>query len=323
MSLTTFIEEKRKILASVFLTLGMLSSTVVVIILLQRPQTYLSKAEKLSGEIDHSKDYTFDFVSPKGYYKLPYDQRQWTVSQSDSKAIFTLSKEYGAARLDIIEGESEKDLDSLRDEIISGSPSAPVATQAAEFNGKPSYTLAYKEQILDIDVYYQQRIVKDANKFFIFEERIPQLGYDQPFVDNLLQNISFIDSDAQNVKGISDSSNDLTTVQLVDLIRPSVANIIYVYCIEIINLEPQLSGLINPKYNFCASAKGSGFIVNEQGIVATNGHVAKIYPEEGLVTNLLYEGNKTFSTDLIRGIYLSKKQTPTQNQLEDFTEKRI
>ena len=313
---TSFIEEKRKILASVFLTLGMLSSTIFIVILSQRPQNIRSRASNES--FDNLLHLTAEFISPKGYYKLPYDQRQWTVGKSDSGAIFTLSKEYGAARVDIIEGESEKDLESLKNEIAKGSSSTPITIQTTEFNGKSSYVLTYKEQILGEDTYYYQRIVKDENKFFIFTERAPQLGYDQPFVDNLLQNILFIGSQTEKVKGISDSPTDLTTVQLVDLIRPSVTNIVYVYCLEIINLQSQLSGLINPKYNFCSSAKGSGFIVNEEGIVATNGHVTKIYPEEALVTNLLYEGNKTFSTDLIRGIYLSKKQSPTQNQIEDF-----
>lgn len=409
---TTFVKEKHKILASVFLTLGMLSSMFVVIIFLQRPQAYLSEAasnevifknslgeilptnesgliisqssevivelnpketpqyykiaedlseldqtqlkpyenppitfaykfqnvqnnlltlfveflypggasQKIvsSAQIDHSQGYIFDFVSPNGQYKLLYDQRQWTVSKLGPRVIFTLNKEYGAARLDIIEGESEKSLESLKNEIISGSPSAPVTIEAAEFNGKPSYILTYKEQILGVDTYYYHRIVKNENKFFIFEERVPKLTYNQSFVDNLLQNISFISSGDKEVKGISNSSTDLTTVQLVDLIRPSVTNIVYVYCVEIINLQPQLSGFLRPQYNFCASAKGSGFIISEDGVVATNGHVTKIYPEEGLVTNLLYEGNKVFSTDLIRGVYVSKGQSPTQNQIEDF-----
>lgn len=295
---------------------GILSSTIFITILAQRPQNIRSRASNES--FDNLSSLAADFISPKDYYKLPYDQRQWTVSESDSKVIFTLNKEYGSARLDIIEDESEKDLESLKDEIIKDTPLAPVTIEATQFNGKPSYTLTYKEQILGEDVYYHQRIVKNENNFFIFEERAPQLGYDQQFVDNLLRNISFTNLGNKEIKGLSDSSADLTTVELVDLIRHSVVNIVYTYCLGIINLQPKLSGLINPKYNFCASEKGSGFIVNEEGIIATNGHVAKIYPEEALVTNLLYEGNKTFSIDLIRGIYLSKKQNPTQNQLEDF-----
>lgn len=315
-TIIAFIKEKRKILISAFLISGMLSATIFTTIISQRPQNIRSRASNES--FDKLTSLTAEFVSPKGQYKLSYDQRQWTTSKSNSGIRFNLNKEYGSARLDIIEGESENSLESLKSEIISGSPSAPVTIEATEFNGKSSYLLTYKEQILGVDTYYYKRIVKNGNKFFIFEERVPQLGYNQPFIDNLLQNISFIDSQTEKVKGVSDSSTDLTTVQLVDLIRPSVVNIVYAYCLEIINLQPQLSGLISPKYNFCSSGKGSGFIVNEKGIIATNGHVAKIYPEEGLVTNFLYEGNKVFSTDLIRGIYLSKKQSPTQNQIEDF-----
>jgi len=294
----------------------MLSSTIFITILSQRPQNIHSRASNES--FDNLPSLTAEFISPKSYYKLSYDQRQWTVIKSDSGVTFNLNKEYGSARLDIIESESEKNLESLKDEIISGSPSVPVTIETAEFSGKPSYTLTYKEQILGVDTYYYKRIVKNENKFFIFEERVPELGYDQSFIDNLLKDVSFVNIQTDEVKGVSDSSTDLTTVQLVDLIMPSITNILYVYCLEINNLQPALSGLLKPQYSFCASGKGSGFIINEQGIIATNGHVAKIYPEEALATNLLYEGNKNFSTDLIRGIYLSKKQNPTQNQIEDF-----
>ena len=311
-----FIKEKRKVLIFVFLTGGILSSTIFITILSQRPQNIRSRASNES--FDKLPNFTAEFISPKSYYKLLFDQRQWTVIKSDSRVTFNLNKEYGSARLDIAEGETEKDLTNLTNEVLAESPLAPVTIKAAEFSGKPSYTLTYKEQILGVDTYYYKRIVKNENKFFIFEERVPELGYDQSFIDNLLKDVSFVSIQTDEVKGVSDSSTDLTTVQLVDLIRPSIASILYVYCLEINNLQPQLSGLLKPQYSFCASGKGSGFIINEQGIIATNGHVAKIYPEEALATNLLYEGNKNFSTDLIRGIYLSKKQNPTQNQIEDF-----
>lgn len=312
--------KNRKILISLFLISGLFSSAICIAILSQRPQDIRSKANEY---VDHVPPLTTEFVSPRGQYKLSYDQRRWTPTISadeifGSRVIFRLNKEYGAARLDIIEGETQKDLDSLKNEIIKGSSAPPVKIETSEFNGKPSYTISYKEEIFGEDVYYYQKIVKDENKIFIFEERVPKLGYDQYFVGNLLQNISFITADIEKVKGSSSSSTDLTTVQLVDLIRPSIVNIIYVYCLDIANLQPQLSGLLKPRYNFCAAHKGSGFVVNEEGVIATNGHVTKVYPEEGLVTNLLYEGNEVFSADLIRGIYLSKGQNPTLNQVEDF-----
>lgn len=320
-AIIVFIKEKRKILASLFLIIGMFSSIIFVMILSKRPQDIRSKASESSDNLPPSEE---EFVSPKAQYKLFFDQRQWThLIQPDEtfglRVVFNLNKEYGSARLDIVEGESGKTLDSLKDEIIRESALIPAAIESTQFKEKPSYLVSYKNEILGQDSYYYQQIVKEENRFFIFEKRVPQLGYDQSYLDNLLQGIMFSGSESsREVKGLQDVLADLTTVELVDLIRPSVANIVYVFCLEINNLKAELSGLINPKYNFCALAKGSGFIVHEKGVVATNGHVVKIYPEEGLVTNLLYEGNKLFSTDLIRGIYLSKGQNPTQNQVEDF-----
>lgn len=305
------------ILFIVFLYSDKTSQKIVYSVLIDKP------AGSADSVMQSSEKNHIEFISPKKQYKLLFDQRQWTyLDTSDetfgSRVVFNLSKDYGAARVDIIEGESEKNLEDLKNEIVKKSPLASASVELITFHDKPAYAITYKEQIFDVDIYYYQKIIKDGNKFFIFEERVPQVGYDRSFVDSLLQNVSFINSEAKQVKGVSDSSVDLTTVQLVDLVRPSIAHITYVYCLQIVNLQPQLSGLSKPQYNFCAAAKGSGFVVNEKGIVATNGHVAKIYPEEGLVTNLLYEGNKVFSTDLIRGIYLSKGQTPTENQVEDF-----
>lgn len=291
-----------------------------IMIFSRRPQDIRSKA---SESTDNLPRFTAEFVSPKGKYKLSYDKNRWTyLIQPDetfgSRVTFNLSKEYGFARLDIIESESKKDLTSLTNEILNQPLSTPSKIESVLFQERPSYMVTYKERIIGEDTYYNKQIVKDNNDFFVFEKKAPNLGYDQQYLDNLLQGISFMSSHPQEVKGISNDSTELTTVQLFDLVRPSIANILYVYCLEIVNLQPQLSGFSRPQYNFCASAKGSGFIVNEKGIVATNGHVVKIYPEEGLITNLLYEGNKVFSTDLIKGIYLSKGQTPTQNQIEDF-----
>lgn len=320
LEIITFIKQKRKILASLFLIIGMFSSTIFVMTLAKRPQDIRSKA---SESTDNLAYFTKDFVSPKDQYKLSYDQRKWThTSQSDetysSRVIFNLNNEYGFARVDIIEGESEKNLDSLKDEIIEKTSSTPSKVERLEFQGKPSSNVTYKEEVIGEDVYYFQQIVKVDNQFFIFEKRFPKLGYNQSYLDNLLQGISFKGLESTQVKGISDSETDLTTVELVDLARPSIANILYVYCLDIINLQPGSSVLSRLQYNFCGSSKGSGFIVNENGVVATNGHVVKSYPEEGLVVNLLQSGGKDLSTDLIRGVYLSKGQTPTQSQVEQF-----
>lgn len=317
-SVILFIEVNRKTLVSLFLVLGLLSATIDGIILLQRPLTYRSKASNESqktpvvepGSLPSS---VVEFISPKGWYKLPYDQKQWTHNVKPdetfgSRVIFNLREGYGYARLDIIEGESEKDLSSLKDEIINASSAKPVTIEAATFKEEPSYLLTYKETVLGAESSYYQQIVKSDDKFLIFEKRFPQLGDHLSYLNNLLDGISLSHQVTPQVKGVSEGGTNLATVELVDLVRPSIVSIVHTFCIDIVNLQPALSRLSKDKYNFCGLSKGSGFIVSEKGVIATNGHVAKIYPEEGLVTNLLSRGNKTLATDLIK----------VMGQAEDF-----
>lgn len=329
-----FIQEKRKVLTSALLTIGIFSALIDVFIILQLPQTYQPKAgysalflKKLyqsakatgpdNGSASHLQNIT-EFTSPKNLYTLAFDKRYWSVGTFGSGVAFNLNKEYGSARLDIIEGESGQDFDSLTNGIIKSSPSTPIKIEAASFQGKPALSLTYKEDILGQDVYFQKMIVKADNKFFVFEKRSPALGYDQNYLENLLQSFSFNNLSPKQVKGIAKPIENLTTVELVDLIRPSIANIVYIFCLDIVNLEPGQSRLSHLKYQSCSSSKGSGFIVNDDGTVATNGHVVKVYPEEGLVVNLLNQASKDFTYDLIKAVYLSKGEKPNPNQVEQL-----
>lgn len=295
--LTTFILERQKILASVFFLIAIISAMIDGLILIKRPQIYHSKAseQKSSSSIT-------EFVSPKGGLKLTYDQKQWSVSES----TFNLKPEYGYARLDLIEGESNKDLNSIKDEIIEKSSAKPINIAPSQLKDHPSYILTYQEKILEGDTFYYRQLIKNNDKFFIIEKRFPKIGENSAYLDNLLQGITFgnVPASAQ-VKGISQAPTSLTTPELVDLIRPSIANIVHIFCIDIVNLQPGLSKLPQSRYNFCSLNKGSGFIVSEKGVVATNGHVAKTYPEEALANNLMSAGNK-FATDLIGEDFYSR-----------------
>lgn len=315
-----FLKEKRTILASAFLVIGILSSTLTVIIAMQHPQTIRSRASEPSAGIENLLEYK----SSNGTYQLTFDQRLWQMdNKADSlfgtRIIFNLNKDYGLARLDIIEGESDQGLESLTTEIIKKTSNSAVSTNLVKFKEKESFLVKYKEVIFGQESYYYQQIVKEGNRFVIFEKRAPQLGYNDVYLDNLLESISFNSSTSSaQVKGLSTLPVDLTTVELVDLIRPSITSIVYVYCLDVLNLQPALSGLSQPKYSFCGLSKGSGFIVNETGVVATNGHVVKVFSEEGLINNLLNEGNKRFAFDLIQSVFFSIGQTLPTSQLEDF-----
>ena len=104
---SSFVSEvlaKRKVLISLLLIVGTLSSTLFVVILSQRSQDIRSRA---SEQLDKIPSPTEEFISPKGNYKIIYEKVRWTPEiKTDetfgSRAVFNLNKEYGSARLDVI-----------------------------------------------------------------------------------------------------------------------------------------------------------------------------------------------------------------------------
>lgn len=312
-----FIKQYRKILASFFFSVAILSAIIDGLILLQRPQIFHSRADstaKVNSSIEINKSASPEFISPKAFYTLSFDKKMWTFSKQPDenfgeRIVFDLNKENGFARLAIIEGENQENLLALTNEVIKKLPSTPTSIQSVKFKERPSYLLTLTEKILGQEIFYYLQITKDNDNFYIFEKSFADLGYSGAYLDNLLENFAFSNSkELPQTKGVFSEGLPLTTVELVDLVRPSVMNIFHYYCMKIVNLNPSLSFLSQSEYNFCGISKGSGSIINEKGIVATNGHVVKIYPERGLLTNMLYEGNKNFTMDLIKAVYLSSGQ---------------
>lgn len=87
------------------------------------------------------------------------------------------------------------------------------------------------------------------------------------------------------VKGISPVSQvmGLTTpddsARLAAIIRPSVVMILNNYCAQIKYTEKD--------YPFCLAQVGSGFFVNQNGYLATNGHVVTNLPETSLIYGVI------------------------------------
>jgi len=87
------------------------------------------------------------------------------------------------------------------------------------------------------------------------------------------------------VKGISPVSQvmGLTTpddsARLAAIIRPSVVMILNNYCAQIKYTEKA--------YPFCLAQVGSGFFVNQNGYIATNGHVVTNLPETSLIYGVI------------------------------------
>lgn len=111
--------------------------------------------------------------------------------------------------------------------------------------------------------------------------------------------------DTKDVKGASEAKVPLLTeVQIAEMVKPSVVNILSLACFSIETPNTQGLRFIQPSYSFCTGGKGSGFIVNKDGYVATNGHVVKFFPEEAIVQNILGKELTPFLLDVIQEVSL-------------------
>lgn len=97
-------------------------------------------------------------------------------------------------------------------------------------------------------------------------------------VSNLASSILPGHQDNQ-VKGVT-SPDD--SARLAALIRPSVVMILNNYCTQATFINIPDFPLSGKSYPFCIASSGSGFFVNQNGYIATNGHVVKNMPESSL-----------------------------------------
>lgn len=123
---------------------------------------------------------------------------------------------------------------------------------------------------------------------------------------SITQFISGIASRSQ-VKG---STAPDESAQLATLIRPSVAMVLNRYCADLKFLDAPGFALSGKNYPFCFVSIGTGFFVNKDGYLATNGHVVKNLP----LTTIYYTVNSgnldPLLTDFLE-VYLSQTSKVT------------
>lgn len=99
------------------------------------------------------------------------------------------------------------------------------------------------------------------------------------------------------------------SARLAALVRPSVVMILNNYCAQVnYNLK---------NYPFCLAQAGSGFFVNSDGYIATNGHVVTNLPESSLFFAIESASLDNFLTDFFQSYLTILTGTPVDRNMVD------
>ena len=254
-------------------------------------------------------------------YQISFDRNYWTsatdLSQSNLQTInLSLNNQAGNAQITFAAFDLTKKLKSVigtgsQLDLLAQAYAAetnPTSKEKVRMNGRDYYKLTYNLNFLNQKSQYFKYLTINGNNYYIITAKYSTFGNGQAFTNQVIDSLSFLPQNP-SVKAASTNSIPMAVLdesKIVELTKPSVFEIAHIYCNDI-NI-PNLSGtkFLKANYTFCNGALGSGFAINKDGFIATNGHVAKSYPEEAMVQAFLYKSTsiKPFALDLIQEIAL-------------------
>lgn len=264
----------------------------------------IDQSQKLSKLLTETRK---EYVFVSGKLAVPYSEDAWVLTAENPKKItLNLSSELGLAKIEI--EESDLEINTLVDYLSKGS----ISREDIKFEQLSGQKFVYKEITAGQISLFQKFILKGEDGIsYLITTRFSEFDDSYKAVNALLNELNF-NVNKQGVKGAITGDN-LSVIKLIELVRPSVVNVIHLYCYDIKIAESAKLKNLKPEYSFCSGTKGTGFIVDDSGVVVTNGHVAKPFPEEALAQNLSSPILKMFVEDFVsENLYHQVTENPNQ-----------
>ena len=269
------------------------------------PQIYLTQSEEIPTSSSLGGLINFDYNTTKW----------WEQKNGNSLSLFF--KKNGTVDLE----NADSLILSVSD--LSGQE-ASVEHIVANFEEEKKATSVYSQQnkenerINGIDfialTYTEKmpRLTKSVKKYFALkDDKLIGIAFvsSRPFgnlpveVEAVLSTVRFPTNNDNNsqVKGASSSTNE---EKIINLYKPSVARVHSDFCGVLTYTDKDIAYLAEKDYEYCIGGLGSGFFVNPQGYLATNGHVVKMPDELVLAAAILTGQQKDLVYDVLRDGYL-------------------
>ena len=169
--------------------------------------------------------------------------------------------------------------------------------------GGEAYRFDYKRRVFNKDVHHYVYLTIKNNKMYTVLADYPKLGISGDVLESWIDEIAFIDPNTAEVQAETTAKKlDLDEVKLVELNKPSVVQIISVNCVAIKVKDLSRVIQLKPSYELCTGGSGSGFMIGKDGLVGTNGHVAKASFEDIIYSGRPEPGSGDFFSDFQKEI---------------------
>lgn len=333
---------------TIFGFLGILVLTIgagIGVLLVQNQQIFSEKAAsnettaqkiaEIAKEIGQNTNSTnATYAAPNLGYQLNFDKNYWSpagstdLTQSNLQNLsFNLNTNAGVAQVSFEVHQVDKSisgsatggsvLDQVNNMIVG--QKRPATTEKVRRNGRDYYKLTYFQSFLNQKSQYYVYVTVNGDNYYLITAKYAGVGQSQELSDQLIDSFSFLPL-SSNVKAASTDSIPVTALdesKIVELTKPSVFEIAHLFCNDIV--IPNLSGTkyLKPSYTYCDGDLGSGFAINKDGFIATNGHVVKNYPDSALVSAFINGSSsiRPFAMDFIQEIALAQTgQAISQDQ---------
>lgn len=277
------------------------------------PPTAAQKIAEISKSIgDQTNPNIVNYASENLGYKFNYDKNYWTLEGADptqsnlQKFNLVLNKNAGIAEVEfnVFPNPTKDSLDELAIKIAKAN--GAISIDKVRKQGTDYYKLGIESRFLNQISTYEEYVTVSGNNYYVITVKSGSFGNSSALAEQLINSFSY-SSASDLVKGSETSfpeSVNLDDSKIVELTKPSVLQIAHLFCNDIKLSDTSGLKYLKSSYKVCDGSLGSGFIINKDGYIATNGHVVKQYPDSALVQTLLSDNpfSQSFFIDLLRDV---------------------